>query len=65
MWFEDADYCIRAQKAGFGLKVLDRKEVGIRHFEDENMQERRAYMRKNMHERRINRQYVERKHGLQ
>ena len=64
MWFEDADYCIRAQKAGFGLVVLDRKDVGIRHFEDENMDERKLYMSKNLPSRQRNRQYVERKHGL-
>ena len=64
MWFEDADYCIRAQWAGFGLVVLDRKEVGIRHYEDENMGERKAFMNRNMTDRRKNRQYVERKHGL-
>lgn len=64
MWFEDADYCIRAQKAGYKLVELDRKEVGIRHFEDENMSERKAYMNKNMQARQRNRQYVERKHGL-
>jgi GT2 family glycosyltransferase len=64
MWFEDADYCIRAQKAGYKLVTLDRKEVGIRHFEDENAKERRSYMNKNMVARRRNRHYVECKHGL-
>ena len=63
MWFEDADYCIRATKANYDLVVLDRKELGIRHFEDENMDERKAYMNKNIVSRRRNRQYVERKHG--
>ena len=64
MWFEDADYCIRAQKAGYGLVTLDRKAYGVRHFEDENMTERKAYMSKNMRQRRINRQFIERKHDL-
>lgn len=64
MWFEDADYCIRAHKAGYSLVVLDREDYGIRHFEDENMDERKAYMNKNMVSRQRNRQYVERKHDI-
>jgi GT2 family glycosyltransferase len=64
MWFEDADYCIRAQKAGYEIVVLDREDYGIRHYEDENMGERKAYMGKHMKQRILNRQYVERKHGM-
>jgi hypothetical protein len=64
MWFEDADYCIRAVKAGYNLVTLDRKVFGIRHFEDENMTERRAYLKKHAQARQRNRQYVERKHGI-
>ena len=64
MWFEDADYCIRAQKAGFGLVELNRVEFGIHHIEDENMDERKRYMQENMPSRQRNRLYVERKHGL-
>ena len=64
MWFEDADYCIRAQKAGFGLVELNRVEFGIHHIEDENMDERKRYMQENMPSRQLNRLYVERKHGL-
>ena len=64
MWFEDADYCIRAQKAGFGLVTLDREDIGILHYKDENMDERKRYMQANMPARQRNRLYVERKHGL-
>ena len=64
MWFEDADYCIRAVKAGYNLVTLDRKAFGIRHFEDENMIERRAYLKRHAQARQQNRQYVERKHGI-
>lgn len=64
LWFEDADYSIRAQKAGYKLIALDRKEFGIYHFEDENMDERLSYKTKNMLAYKRNKLYVERKHGL-
>lgn len=64
MWFEDADYSIRCVRAGFGLQTLDRKAWGIRHFEDERMTDRKAYMQKHMEARQRNRKYVMVKHGL-
>lgn len=64
MWFEDADYCVRAVIAGIDLVVLERKDWGFYHIEDERQPERHGYMQQNMIHRRRNRQYVERKHGL-
>ncbi len=64
MWFEDADYCFRCIKAGYELKVLDRKNWGIHHLEDEKMTERKAYMQKNITDRQRNRAYLRAKHGL-
>lgn len=64
MWFEDADYCIRAKKLGHILQVHDRKEWGIHHIEEENHQDRIRYLNANKPARIFNRAYVMRKHGL-
>ena len=63
MWFEDADYCIRALKSGIELVELDREAWGIRHLEDERMDERVAYMKRNKDARNAIREYVRGKHG--
>lgn len=64
MYFEDADYCLRAIGAGYKMSVLDRAELGIYHIEDERMQERREYMRTYFQFRQANRAYLRSKHGL-
>lgn len=65
MWFEGADLCYRAQQAGFQLAPpLDRNEWGIYHREEERMDERKAYMGKHIEQRRANRLYLWRKHGI-
>lgn len=63
MWFEDADYSIRALKEGIELVELDRKEWGIQHLEDERMAERVEYMKRNADCRQAVKSYVRRKHG--
>lgn len=65
MWFEGADYCYRAQKAGFKLAPpLDRNEWGIYHLEDERMDERKQYMKEHIEQRKANRLYLWKKHHL-
>ena len=64
MWFEAADYSIRAKKAGYKWTILDREEWGVYHREEERMPERKAYMKEHMKERLANRQYLMRKHGI-
>lgn len=65
MWFEGADYCIRAVKEGFHMaEPLDRIEWGVYHLEDERMIERKAYMQEHMPQRLANREYLMSKHGL-
>lgn len=64
MWFEDADYCIRAQKAGFGMQGLDREDWGIEHLAMERKYERERYMRDNNKARKANRERLWRKHGV-
>lgn len=64
MWFEDADYCIRAVKAGYEMAVLEREDWGIQHLEDERMGERKGYMASNMDARHRNRAYLRSKHGV-
>lgn len=65
MWFEAADYAIRAQKAGFRWTIEDRDDWGVYHREEERMIERKAYMRDNMGARLANREYLMRKHNIQ
>lgn len=64
MWFEAADYSIRAKKAGYKWTILDRDDWGVFHREEERMTERKAYMREHMQERLANREYLMRKHGI-
>jgi hypothetical protein len=64
MWFEAADYAIRAKKAGYRWTILDREEWGVYHREEERMPERKAYMREHMSARIANREYLMRKHGI-
>ena len=64
MYFEDADYSYRCTKAGVPLVSLDRDDWGIYHIEDERHKERRQYMIKHQAERKANRDYLRKKHGL-
>ena len=64
MWFEDADYSIRADAAGVLLCQLDRDDWGVKHLEDERMPERKSYIHENIVARKRNRDYVRGKHGL-
>lgn len=64
MWFEDADYSIRVQRAGYALEELGRADWGIRHLEDERMGERKSYMTSNMDARHKNRAYLREKHHV-
>jgi GT2 family glycosyltransferase len=64
MWFEAADYAIRAKKAGYRWHIIDRDDWGIYHREEERMAERKAYMKENMSARLANREYLMRKHGI-
>jgi GT2 family glycosyltransferase len=63
MYFEDADYCKRVQKAGYKMQVEDRVDWGILHLEGERHKERRAYMKQHMPERNSIRLYVRAKHA--
>jgi GT2 family glycosyltransferase len=63
MYFEDADYCKRVQKAGYKMQVEDRVDWGILHLEGERHKERRAYMKQHMAERNSIRLYVRAKHA--
>lgn len=65
MWFEAADYSIRAKKAGYKWTIIDREDWGVFHREEERMTERKAYMREHMPQRLANREYLMRKHGIQ
>jgi GT2 family glycosyltransferase len=64
MWFEAADYAIRAKKAGFRWTIIDREDWGVYHREEERMTERKAYMREHMPQRLANRLYLMEKHGI-
>ena len=65
LWFEGADYCFRAQAAGFKLAApLDRTEWGVYHLEDERDAERKQIMRDNLAARHRNRAYLQQKHGI-
>ena len=63
MYFEDADYSIRAVKAGFGLILHDREEWGVEHLGNERHKERRQTMNKMMTQRKLIMRYVREKHG--
>jgi GT2 family glycosyltransferase len=62
MYFEDADYSVRAARAGFGLRLHDRNEWGIVHLEDSRHKERREYMDQHKEQRNAIKQYVRGKH---
>lgn len=62
MYFEDADYCIRAVRAGFQIKLLDWQDWGIEHLG--RVGEREDYMHKHMRAREKNRAYLKGKHGF-
>ena len=64
MWFEAADYAIRAKNAGYRWTILDRNDWGVYHREEERMPERKAYMKENMGARLANREYLMKKHGI-
>ena len=64
MYFEDADYSIRCDKAGIKLQEENRVDWGISHRESERKNERVSYMKKHAVARQNNRTYVMRKHGL-
>lgn len=64
MWFEDADYCIRAQRTGFGMQGLDRNDWGIEHLAMERKTERERYLRDNNKARKANRERLWRKHDV-
>lgn len=63
MYFEDADYCKRAQDKGFKLQFEDWQDWGIKHLEGERQVERKAYMKQHMPERNSIREYVRGKHA--
>lgn len=64
MWFEAADYAIRAKKAGYRWTIIDREDWGVYHREEERMPERKAYMKEHMSARLANREYLMKKHGI-
>jgi hypothetical protein len=64
MWFEDADYCIRAVKAGYGLAEHEREDWGIIHYAFSRANERTVYQGAHNAELRRNREYLREKHGL-
>jgi len=64
MWFEDADYSIRCTKADIPLSLQEREDWGFQHLEDERIKERKQKINTHIMERRANRNYVRRKHGL-
>lgn len=63
MYFEDADFSVRAFRAGYRLNLHDRNDWGIVHLEDSRHKERREYMDRHMKERQAIKQYVRDKHG--
>ena len=63
MYFEDADFSLRAIQAGYPLELLDRDEWGIQHLES-RLHERKKYKHKHSEAWRANRLYVMEKHGL-
>lgn len=64
MFFEDADYSVRAVQAGFPLEAFDRKTWGVHHLEDERRLDRNTYARAHEADWKRNRAYIVRKHGL-
>lgn len=65
MWFEGADYCFRAQAAGYKLAPpLDRTDWGVYHLEDERDAERKTIMREHMEYRQANKLYLWKKHKM-
>jgi GT2 family glycosyltransferase len=64
MYYEDADYSIRARKAGYELVELDRKEFGLRHLEGERHQERSREIVKHRETRAKHREYLKKKHNF-
>jgi GT2 family glycosyltransferase len=65
MWFEAADYAIRAKNAGYRWTILEREDWGVFHREEERMPERKAYMKEHMSARLANREYLMKKHNIQ
>jgi GT2 family glycosyltransferase len=64
MWFEDADYCIRADHAGFGLNEMVREDWGFVHYAQDRVDERSAYQGKHQAAYDRNFAYLRGKHGL-
>ena len=64
MWFEDADYSLRAKAEGFGLVNLDRERWGIEHLALGRSKERLDYIAEHDKAHRKNLAYLVKKHGL-
>lgn len=64
MWYEDADYSWRAERAGLRLVEHDRREWGIYHFAADREGERAEYAGKYKAAMEANLEYLRRKHGL-
>ena len=64
MWFEDADYCIRAQAAGVPLVELDRTVWGIEHLAPDRKDERALFESAHGDAWKRNQAYLREKHGL-
>ena len=64
MWFEDADYCIRAQAAGVPLVELNRTVWGIEHLAPDRKDERALFESAHGDAWKRNQAYLREKHGL-
>lgn len=64
MWFEDADYSIRAVDKGYGLVSLDRDGWGVEHLAYNRSTERNEYMGAYLPQHERNLAYLKRKHRL-
>lgn len=64
MWFEDADYSIRASANGFGTVNLDRDKFGIQHLAMNRSKERLMYLAEHDAAYKKNLAYLVKKHGL-
>lgn len=64
MWYEDADYCIRADALGFRLIEQERTSWGIHHFAPDRKEVRTDYMAKHNSAMKRNLEYLAEKHDL-